>query len=130
MHSAFTATPSSGGASSSTATQGTWREDKFNAGPSSASTTTSLGASAPANSLADATSDVVSVFTTSMDQISENGPLNSQWAQVKSGAQSLSNTSSAADFLKQGLGELLNILALLVDGALAVANALVMDCLG
>ena len=59
VHSAFTATPSSGGASSSTATQGTWGMNKFNAGSSSASTTTSLGASAPAQSIDAATSDVV-----------------------------------------------------------------------
>ena len=124
-HSAFTATPNSGGASSSTATQGTWGMNKFNAGAGSSSSTSSLGASAPLQDIDAATSAVMDFFTNFLNQVTGSGPLNSQWAQVKSGAQSLSHTTSAADFLKQGLGELLNILALLVDGALAVANGLV-----
>ena len=73
----------------------------------------------------DPNAAVATAFTTFFNDITGSGTLSSQWSQVQSGAQALTNASSAADFIKQGLAELLKIVALLVDGVLAVANSLV-----
>ena len=125
VHSAFTATPKSGGASSSTATQGTWGMQKFNAGTGSGSSAASPASPASLQDATDPNAAVATAFTTFFNDITGNGTLSSQWSQVQSGAQALTNASSAADFIKQGLAELLKIVALLVDGVLAVANSLV-----
>jgi hypothetical protein len=127
VHSAFTATPRAGGASSSTATQGMWGLQKLNAGVGAG------GGAAPTALVsrqllgADPIGDFFGSF---FNSLSSDPTLNSQWAKVRSGAQSLDNTGSASDFLKQGLAELLNILALLVDGVLAVSKGLVNGLLG
>jgi hypothetical protein len=87
--------------------------------------TTSLAAQATLQNAADPTSAITAALSAFFNDITGNGTLSSQWAQVKSGAQSMTDTSSAAGFIQQGLGELLRIIALLVDGVLAVGNGLV-----
>jgi hypothetical protein len=125
-HSTLSATPRGGGATSSTATQGTWALSKFNTGiasasPQSASSVARLGAG---------DDPVTAFFDAFARRLNGDGDLTSQWSQVQQGAQGLSNTSSAADFLKQGLAELLRTLGVLIDGALAVGNALLDGLLG
>src|SRR5262249_38763311 len=63
-------------------------------------------------------------------RLNADGDLTSQWNQVQQGARGLGNTTSAADFVKQGLAELLRVLGLLLNGALAVSNALLDGLLG
>jgi hypothetical protein len=126
-HSAFSATPKSGGGTSSNATQSTWALHKFNGG---------IGASTTASALAAtrrplAADDPVSAFfNTFAGRLGGDGDLSSQWNQVKSGAQGMASSGSPGDFIKQGLAELVRIVALLLDGALAVSNALVDGLLG
>jgi len=121
-HSTFTATPNGGGSSSSNVTQSTWALNKFNAGIGAGG-----GAQATLTSgLRTLGDDPISdFFNTFVARLAGDGDLSSQWAQVKAGAQGLGNAGSAGDFIKQGLAELLRILALVLDGALAVTNAFV-----
>jgi hypothetical protein len=88
---------------------------------------------APAGGLqatTDPTTVIGAIFTNFVANLSSNTQLANQWAQVQSGAQQMNNTSSSADFVKDGLAELLRILALIIDGVLAVTNAFVDAILG
>jgi hypothetical protein len=124
-HSTLSVAPSGGGSTTSTATQGTWALNKFNSGIGSASaaSTSSVG-------LRVGDDPITAFFNTFAGRLNGDGDLTSQWNQVQQGAQGLSNSSSAADFVKQGLAELLRVLALVLDGALAVGNALLDGLLG
>ncbi len=126
-HTTYSATPKGGGGSSSTVTQSTWGQNKFSAGAGAGGAQASLAS--PQRALrAD---DPVAAFITGFaDRVSGDGDLANQWNQVKQGAQGLGNASSPGDFLKQGLAELLRILALVLDGALAVTNAFLDGLLG
>ncbi len=124
-HSAFSATPKSGGASSSNATQGSWALNKFNGGIGSGGASATSG-----QQLLSADDPISAFFNTFAARLSGDGDLSSQWARVQSGAQGLANAGSAADFIKQGLAELLRLVALLLDSALAVSNAFVDGLLG
>jgi len=117
VHSTFTVTPKGGGAPSNQSGQSTWALQKFNGG----STPTALTAVRGLQSTEDPISAFFSGF---LARLSGDGNLANEWQQIKSGAQNL-GSSSASDFLKQGLAELLRIVALVVDGVLAVSNAFI-----
>jgi hypothetical protein len=119
-HSTLSVTPRGGGTTSSTATQGTWALNKFNGGIGSAS----AASTSAVGRLGVGDDPITAFFNTFAGRLNGDGDLTSQWSQVQQGAQGLGNTSSAADFVKQGLAELLRILALVLDGVLAVSNAL------
>ena len=119
-HTAYSATPKNGGGSSSTVTQSTWGQNKFSAGAGAGGAQASLASS---RRVLGADDPITGFLTDFANRVSGNGDLTSQWNQVKSGAQGLGNATSPSDFLKQGLAELLRILALVLDGALAVTNA-------
>ena len=133
VHSAFTATPKGGGASSSNSTQATWGLQKFQGGVGAgggASMAMALASAGRLQGTDDPTTAIGAIFTNFAANLSSNTQLSSQWAQVQSGAQQMNNTSSGADFVKDGLAELLRILALIIDGVLAVTNAFVDAILG
>jgi hypothetical protein len=62
--------------------------------------------------------------------LGKDGNLSSQLENVRQGAQNLGHASPASDFITQGVAELLRVIALLLDGALAVANAFLDGVLG
>ncbi|MBV9542884.1 MAG: hypothetical protein JOY61_00720, partial [Chloroflexi bacterium] len=126
-HTAYSATPKSGGGSSSTVTQSTWGQNKFSAGAGAGGAQASL---ASPRRVLGADDPITGFITDFANRVSGNGDLSSQWNQVKSGAQGLGNATSASDFLKQGLAELLRILALVLDAGLAVTNAFLDGLLG
>ena len=118
VHSTFTVTPKGGGAPSNQSSQSTWALQKFNGGIGAGSVSAVRGL--------QASGDPVSAFFSGfIARLSGDGNLANEWQQIKSGAQQLGNSSSASDFLKQGLAELLRIVALLAEGVLAVSNAFV-----
>jgi hypothetical protein len=123
-HTAYTVQPRSGGQPSSHAPQCSWAMHKLKAGlggPSGGDGGGSLaGARTPAARDADPLVAFIDGFA---GRISGDGNLSGQWQQVQQGAQGLGHASSASDFLRQGVAELLRVLALLLEGALAVANA-------
>jgi hypothetical protein len=122
-HSVFAASPSGGGPSSSTATQSTWGLQKFNSGIGAGGAQSVALLANGQRLLGD---DPISTFFNNfVTSLTTDPVLSSQWDKVKSGAQGLGNADSAADFVKQGLAELLRILALLIDGVLGVSKALV-----
>ena len=131
VHSAFTATPKGGGASSSNSTQATWLQ-KFQGGVGAgggASMSMALASAGRLQGTDDPTTAIGAIFTNFAASLSSNTQLSSQWAQVQSGAAQMNNTSSGAQFVKDGLAELLRILALIIDGVLGVTNAFV-DAIG
>ncbi|MBV9170103.1 MAG: hypothetical protein JOZ81_08475, partial [Chloroflexi bacterium] len=123
-HTAFSVTPKSGGSPASTSTQSTWGLQNLQRGVG----TSPSGLSATgAGSGGDPVSDFFSSFTA---RLSGDGNLSAQWAKVQSGGQGLGHATSVTDVLEQGLATLLRTLALLLDGALAVGNALLDGLLG
>ncbi|MBV9172420.1 MAG: PQQ-like beta-propeller repeat protein [Chloroflexi bacterium] len=122
-HSAFTATPRSGGSPATTGPQSAWGMQKLGGGVgggrsvSSAARVLRAGAQDPADAIG-------TFFSAFAESLSSDPALSNQWAKVQQGAQSLGNAGSAENFLKQALAELLRIVALLVDGILAVSKAL------
>ena len=76
------------------------------------------------NSCLSAQDPISAFFNTFAARLSGDGDLSSQWARVQSGAQGLANAGSAANFIKQGLAELLRLVALLLDSALAVEQCI------
>jgi hypothetical protein len=133
VHSAFTATPKGGGASSSNSTQATWGLQKFQAGVGAGGGASMAMAIAPAarpQGTDDPTAVISTIFTDFANRLSSDTNLSSQWANVQSGAQQMNSTSSGADFVKDGLAELLRIMALIIDGVLVVTNAFVDALLG
>ena len=129
VHSAFTATPGGGGTSSSTATQSNWALQKFSGGYGSTSQSATASSSSGPR-LLDADDPIATAFTTFFNSLTDDPVLSNQWQQVKTGGQGLANATSAADFIKQGIAELLRILAGLIDGVLAVTKGLVDALLG
>jgi hypothetical protein len=118
-HTVYSVQPKGGGQPSSQATQCTWAMQKLKAGgPAS-----TPAARRPVVLAASATDPLVSFIDTFATSVGGNGALANQWQQVQQGAQSLGQSSSASEFLTQGLAELVRILALLVDGVLAVSQA-------
>ncbi|MBV9600128.1 MAG: hypothetical protein JOZ87_25170, partial [Chloroflexi bacterium] len=120
-HSTFTVTPKGGGTPSSTTTQSTWALQKLKGGLSSGGGGLALPRALAATSSSE--DGLASFFTSFAGRVGGNGDLSAQWTEVKNGAQGLGNASSAADFLKQGVAELLRIVALVLNGALAVGQA-------
>jgi hypothetical protein len=121
-HTALSVQPSGGGQSSSQAVQGAWGMNKLQSGVGSASGR-SGGVQSPSGPLAN--------FINSMTaSLASNGPLAAQWQQVRQGGQGLATSTSIGDFVEQGVAELLKIIALVLDGVLAVTNAFVDGLLG
>ena len=118
VHSTFTVSAKGGGAPSNQSSQSTWALQKFNGGIGAGSVSAVRGLQASGN-------PVSAFFSGFIARLSGDGNLANEWQQIKSGAQQLGNSSSASDFLKQGLAELLRIVALLAEGVLAVSNAFV-----
>ncbi|HVG98128.1 MAG TPA: hypothetical protein VNK05_14570 [Chloroflexota bacterium] len=121
-HTAFTVAPKGGGPPASHAPQSTWAMHKLTAGlgpgggagaPSVATAGTGAGTESPVAAFVDG---IVHRLTT--DPV-----LGDQRAKLAAGFARMGHASSAGDFLRQGVAELLRAVALLVEGALAVANA-------
>jgi hypothetical protein len=119
VHSAFTAAPKGGGAPSSTANQSTWALQKFKSGIGGSNLNSSM------LSIQGQADPITAFFTTFASKLTSDPQLSSQWQQVKSGAQGLGSAASPGDFLEHGLAELFRILALIMDGVLAVSNAMI-----
>jgi hypothetical protein len=130
-HTAYTVQPRGGGQPSSHAPQCSWAMHKLKGGLGGAGGGGNGGealgrAQAPAARDADPLAAFIDAFATS---ISGDGALSSQWQQVQQGAQNMGHSTSASDFLAQGVAELLRVLALIVEGAIAVAKAFLLALL-
>jgi len=125
-HTALNVPPKGGGQPSSQAVQGSWGMQKLKSGLG-ASGGQALARTGALRATANPLSAFLDSFATS---IGDNGPLKAQWAQVQQGLQNLGHSSSVSDFVSQGVAELLKIVGLLVDGALAISNAFLDGLLG
>jgi hypothetical protein len=112
----YTLQPKSGGQAASHATQCSWALQKLKSGAPAGVGTGQTGRPTDTDPL----SSFIDGFIT---RIGQDGTLSSQWQKVKQGFQNMGHAASARDFITQGLAELLQVLALLLDGALAVSNA-------
>src|SRR5262249_38083163 len=119
-HTVMTVQPR-GGQPSSQAVQGSWAMQKLKAGVGA--TSSGPGVGAPGGGLRDSANPLVAFIDGFATSIGQNGPLAAQWQRVQSGAQSLGQASSVAQFFTSGVAELLNILALVLDGVLAISQA-------
>ncbi|MBV9170579.1 MAG: PQQ-binding-like beta-propeller repeat protein [Chloroflexi bacterium] len=124
-HTAFTVKPQGGGTPSSMAPQCTWGMQKFQSGLGASSGGQALAISPRAES-----GDPENFFKGFLERLTGDGDLNAQWAKLQAGAANLGGASSTGDFLREAVAELLRAVALLLDGALAVANAFLDGFLG
>ena len=127
-HTAFTLTPKRGGQALSHAPQCTWAMQKLKTGAPVATGGRGLGQAAAR--VANGTNSWEAFIDGFGARLGQDGNLSAQWQQVRQGAQHLGHASSARDFITQGVAELLRVIALLLDGALAVANAFLDGVLG
>ena len=128
VHTAFTLTPKGGGQARPHAPQCSWALQKLKTGAPGA---TGLGGPGQAaGALATGAGPLVTFIGGFAARLEHDPTLSAQWEQVRQGFHNLGHASSAADFVTQGLAELLRVLALLLDGVLAVANAFLDGALG
>ena len=120
-HTAFTVRPKGDTSSVSVAPQCTWGMQKLQAGlgggGAQLATTRREGTQAAAGDPLEA------FFKGFLARLTGDGNLSSQWAKLQAGAGNMGAASTPGDFLRQGVAELIRAVALLVDGAMAVANA-------
>ncbi len=126
-HTAMNVPPKGGGQPSSQAVQGSWGMQKLKSGLGASGGGQALARTGALRATANPLSAFLDTFATS---IGDNGPLKAQWQQVQQRLQGLGHSTSVSDFVSQGVAELLKILGLLVDGALAISNAFLDGLLG
>ncbi|MBV9599658.1 MAG: PQQ-binding-like beta-propeller repeat protein [Chloroflexi bacterium] len=127
-HTLYSVAPKDGSQPTSQTTQCSWGMQKFKAGLPGArggrQATALVGQASPAW---DPT-NFQKFIDNFVNKVATDPVLKSKWDAVQQGAQG--HAASVSDFLTQALGELLNTLALLVDGALTVTNAFLVGFLG
>lgn len=126
-HTALTVTSKATGQRSSQSAPGMWANQKLKNNYRSASVDSSGFRDVSGDPISDAVS---AFFTDFVASITNNGPLEAQWAQVSQGLKNLANAHSAGAFISQGLAELLRAIAGLLDGIIAVGKALVEGLMG
>ncbi|HEX2037206.1 MAG TPA: hypothetical protein VHS99_23765, partial [Chloroflexota bacterium] len=128
-HSTFTVAPRGSAQPSSHAPQCNWAMQKlqggFGGGGGGQSPQPQMPAGAALTDGPPGADALAQFFEGFVNRLDTDATLSDQWQKVKSGLQGLGHTSSASAFMHQLLADLLRALALVVDAALVVGNALV-----
>ena len=120
-HTAFSVRPKGDTSPVSVAPQCTWGMHKLQAGLGGGGA--QLATTRREDTPPSTDTPLEAFFEGFLARLTGDGNLNSQWTKLQAGAGNPGAASTPGDFLRQGVAELIRAVALLVDGAMAVANA-------